>query len=288
MTPIYNLTYFIAAIDRAMLWYNLWALKQNLHRFNGKKIIYIAVMGHDEGTTRLANLNPDEVISSIDNSYELVDRIKAYLGSDIQWIIGSNSPLGDTSAFMHHMAPMVQSTNPDEVTFYAHSKGVRHPGTHVSRLDPKMGLWTGNLYEQVFQFEAMERKIWNEGYQTFGAFKQDGQVIIEHGPPVSWHYSGAMFWFRNSAFFGRNWSCLDHNRGVTEYMIPRIITTEEAATPCYVNEIFSSSGEFYNLQSWQNYYLSKGSSLTHQMNYYGFNGNEQTGFTFTKHLDNAL
>jgi hypothetical protein len=278
---VYNLGYYIGAIDRPLLWYNLWNIKKNLHLFNGKKMIAIAVMGDDWTTNVLANLSPEEREYNVHNSKHLVDRIIKYLDdSSITFFHTNNTPVCDSNMFVQIMGPRLENDNPDELTFYGHTKGVRYPGG----VDPRMAMWTGIIYKYCFDFEDVKKKLWDDGFECYGALKRDGIVSVESGPNVPWHYSGAMYWFRHDSFFTRNWVCPEQNRGVMEYIIPHVIPTEKAYSPFPMPGYFRVGGDFYDLNNWRGWLGTIGSNLTEQLNSFGFDGNEFEGFRFTRHL----
>jgi hypothetical protein len=277
---IYNLSYYIAAIDRPILWYHLWNIKNNLSLFNGKKYITIATMGNDHTTTGLANLSPVEREHNIVRAGDLVDRIVEYLDdSEIKFYLTTNTPECDSNMFVQLMGPQLASYNPNEMTFYGHTKGVRYPG-----LDIRMAMWTGIMYKHCFNFDDVKQRLWQDGYECYGALKRDAEVIIFTAPQVSWHYSGAIYWFRHDSFFTRDWACRQQDRGVMECILPLIIPSEKAYSPFYMPDYFKVGGDFYQLDNWKGWLNTIGSNLTEQLNSFGFDGTEETGFSFTRHL----
>jgi hypothetical protein len=270
---LYNLIYFVGLIDRPMLWYNLKRLKDNLKLFNGRKLITICTIGHDETSENLSNLSQDEREDHIRRKDELVMKVKEYLdNTEIEYAVIDNSPQVDTMAFMNS-ALSLKSYDDNEVTFYAHTKGVRYPSPNGT-IDPRMGLWAGNLYNQALQFEDMEKQLWENGYAMYGAYKDISNVVIEYGPSVEWHFCGAFYWFKHAEFYRRDWFCMNNDRGVTEYNPGRIFQHTEVHAP------ENKPGNPYMLDMWRELYASRNSSITEGMVELGFEGNEHNGFHF--------
>lgn len=89
----------------------------------------------------------------------------------------------------------------DEITFYAHTKGITHGG------DPAVTLWTSALYffnlDLIQQVEQMFQK---KDLAMVGSLARHG--IFDNFPKESkWHYAGTFFWFKNGKIFSqRKWA----------------------------------------------------------------------------------
>lgn len=279
----YNIVYFIGAIDRPMLWFNLWYVKKNLHRFNGKKVMTIAKMLPDAHSLTHANLTtPDEIDRTVTRSDELVAKIiKFFDDPSIEFYMIDNHPNGETPSFVGGISSLIANTNPDEATFYGHTKGIRYPG-----LRPEMGLWTGTMYNTCFDnFADVETKLWTDGYVSYGALKRVAPVFLwTPSGPIAWHYSGGVYWFRHDPFFSRNWECNDQNAGVMEYIIPRVVSDAEGYSPLYVPSFMHDTVEFYKEETWSKWLAMQGSTVEQRMVELGFDITPN-GFSFTKHLE---
>jgi hypothetical protein len=277
----YNLVYFVAVIDRPVLWFHLWNIKQNLYKFNGSKHIVLCRMGDDEGTHRLAFLSPEEVERNIKHGDEVAQRIRDYLNDDtIEYYEIENSPLGETPSIVHGIFPSIASVDPNEATFYGHTKGIRYPGRSSA------ALWAYFLVSECFHpsIDGVHNILWEQDYHAIGAFKQDGHVYgWSQSGGADWHYSGGIFWFRHDAFFSKDWHMPDLNAGVMEYIMPRVIKTEKAYTSFPVPTSFNQTVELYDVSAWERYLKTINSTPERLMNWIGFDGTEGN-YTFTKHL----
>lgn len=120
--------------------------------------------------------------------------VKAIIGQQVEYLeIPNHDDLREQVTFLS-MLHSVASTNPREMTFYAHSKGVTHPWSENTTVH----LWTDLMYEICLDYVALaERKM--SKYAMAGAFKRIGKQFF--GSESSWHYNGTFFWFRHDAVF---------------------------------------------------------------------------------------
>ncbi len=148
--------------------------------WNGRKIITIAL---DDQTEDL----------------KAVDSALAPLGAEI--IIGKNDPaLGETKFFIERLG-LLESTNPDEATFYAHSKGV----TRRKGLLAASKIWTQAMYTlNLESIPSVEAALARHG--MVGCFRHQ----IKHGGSLRC-YAGTFFWIRHKALFSRNWKRIRRN-----------------------------------------------------------------------------
>ena len=112
---------------------------------------------------------------------------------DVTWRIVDNDPkLWETASFPR-MLEMLQSLAPDEITFYAHGKGVGY-------MDPAKRRWCDTMYYFNLSSPALVDAIL-DSYDALGAYQWKNR--FHAGSP--WHYSGTFFWLRHKAIFSRNW-----------------------------------------------------------------------------------
>lgn len=112
--------------------------------------------------------------------------------------VPNSRELRETASFLPLLELVEAETDPDDITFYGHTKGVTHGG------DPAVKLWTSALHyfnlDLLKQVEFLFNKP--EDYGMVGSLIRHGK--FDHFPPASkWHYAGTFFWFRNRRLFAR-------------------------------------------------------------------------------------
>lgn len=250
---IYNLAYHVTAVDRPMLWYNLVRLKNQLHRFNGQKFITIVMLEDDEPTRQLMHFTEDELRALSTESPVMVKAVQEFLGDpSIEYFVVKNSELTEANHFFDTKAQYLQSVDPNEITFYGHTKGIRYRTEDMSL--PALAMWTDTLYTEVLdRFDDMNDAL-SKGFSCFGAVKKDGRDFEWCGQPVDWHYSGTFFWFRHDRVFSRDdWYDPRPIRYKLEFMLPRLIPSHEAASPFHLPPEFETTAHLANTFSWVNY-----------------------------------
>jgi hypothetical protein len=89
------------------------------------------------------------------------------------------------------MLDMVQSTDPDEATFFAHTNGTEDEDTPLEELS----VWTEALYKNNLSDPAMIDIILRN-HPCAGAFRHSGDP---------WGFGSNFFWFNHLAFFTPGW-----------------------------------------------------------------------------------
>lgn len=169
-----HLIYHICPLKSgAEMWrWNINELLRRIHLFNGRRIAGI-VTGPE--------CDPPEAVREVLNphGFECLERVNRKDRGELQT--------------MPEMLGMVASTAADEITFYAHAKGVSR-----STVATPCRQWAAMLYEACLDdIAAVERAL--EDFAFAGAAKSYGRF------PVPWHYSGTFFWLRNERVFARPW-----------------------------------------------------------------------------------
>lgn len=172
-----------------------WALNKNIKKvcegisqFNGKRIVTIATTG--EGDTK-PFVCPDDVIK----------KFESHGVADIEYMFIKNKKrLREVTSFIP-MLEKVASTDPNEVIFYGHCKGVSHP-------DPNSicHKWADCMYETVYDnWDQAKQQLQVFGmsgsFNKYGTFK----TVRNH----KWHYSGTFYWMRSASVFVRKWKQVD-------------------------------------------------------------------------------
>jgi hypothetical protein len=252
---ILNLVYHITAVDRPLMWYNLSRLKQKLPIFNGRRVVTIAVPGHDNATKLLLGYKSQEELDvAIEQAPLIVANIKRYLGDNIIYNIVPNQLEEGTKHFFQLASSFIDASDHQSFTFYGHTKGVRYlprTGEYYAA-----SVWTDMLYTHVYDaFLDMFMKF-HAGYNAYGAIKYEW-------PDNSWSYEGAFFWFRNATVFSNpTWQITsDFNKWRMEDFLPRIIPSSEAYSPFSLPDTFTHPSQLLSYGAWELYFQSQGTTL---------------------------
>jgi hypothetical protein len=145
-----------------------------------------------------------------------------------------NDPeLGETPHFLPALSRLA-NTSPDEITFYAHTKGVSLGS--VARVGADIvRFWTDVMWRRNLQdISQIERVLMR--YPCCGIFKETlpPEVSTWHGPyrpkDHGWQYAGTFFWFRHDRLFSQaQWDYpLARTRFGTERYLDRFFGLNEA------------------------------------------------------------
>lgn len=190
-----NLYYFICPLREIWRW-NVNRLKSFWPIFNGRKVISIVT---GEGLE-----NPDLVKRSFDDP-------------DVEFITTENNWfLGETVSFIRGLELFYPEAS-DEITFYAHAKGVSHAEDKVDLVRR----WADAMYVLNLSSIPLVESLMDR-HNAMGCFRKK----VKHGG-ASWHFSGTFFWFKNSALFARDWRDIEMSRFGTEGYPGRQFAEEE-------------------------------------------------------------
>lgn len=199
---IRHLAYHIAPFSGNGTWQrNIQQLRKRMDLFNGRRVVAI-VTG-----------------PQLDSP----DLVKQELGGDVaEYIVMPNRPtLREVITFLP-LLERVQSIEPNEVTFYAHAKGVTRPVNEGVTVHP----WTDLMYETCLDYWPLVEDILRD-YAAAGSFKKVGNGFS--GSRSSWHYSGTFFWIRNSILFQKQaWREVDQQWWGNESWLGLHLRPEEA------------------------------------------------------------
>ena len=180
---IRNLIYHVTPLEKpkdVWLW-NIEKLKENIHIFNGKRIVAVAQGPGMAPLKEVQRVLPGVTLLPLPNDLEIRE-----------------------SASLPFLLSMVKSGDPNEVTFYGHTKG-------VTRTDDKsVRLWTQMLYHHnLDRLEEVDASL--KKSPCTGSFLR--QWTGKNFPKGStWHYQGTFFWFRNKDLFERKWNVVPKHR----------------------------------------------------------------------------
>lgn len=171
--PTRNLIYHIWPVRGSMWAWNLDQLLARIDLFNGKRLVGVVV----------------------DERSEPADAVRVRLdGHGCEIIEFANRAEGETVSFPGLLAS-VASTDPDEVTFYAHAKGVKYE----PEIPEPVRKWCDALYRvNLDDWREVQRHL--DTHALTGAFRMLGRFRT-HRNLGDWHYSGTFFWMRSARVF---------------------------------------------------------------------------------------
>jgi hypothetical protein len=182
---------------------NLRQLLQRIDLFNGRRRIGIVT---------------DDKTDPAGAVMEFLD------GYDCEFVVDKNvSRLREVVTFLPLLSPL-ESTDPNEVIFYAQAKGVRHKpfGDETTTVHR----WASAQYETCLDdWESVEAALIDNVFA--GSFKRYGEFRTPGNN--RWHYSGSFYWSRSARIFDRNWSKIDRMFFGAESWPGRMAHPQEAA-----------------------------------------------------------
>lgn len=189
-----NLLYFVYPRQCSMLAYNLYLLcKYNI--FNGRKIICAVEDNEDKSLVDELHLGWMFNDTHDIRPYELIMVPSSFR----------------ESACLSRMLEMVQSNDPEEVSFFAHAKDTslevlnRHDVVELS--DWIEGMYRNNLSDPEKVDSVLSR------YPCAGTFKHTSDRPIDG----CWNYDGNFFWVNHQRLFRTDWKVIV-NSCVDEYL----------------------------------------------------------------------
>lgn len=172
--PIRNLIYHVWPVKNSMWQWNIDQLLRRIDMFNGQRIIAIV---HD-----VKSDDPNEVVEKFN-------------GHNCEFIVKPND-IGESNTF-GLMLDRVRSTQLNEVTFYAHAKGVKYGPNATDQIRT----WAELLYRfNLDDWRTVKAHL--SKYPVTGAMRMMGQ-FDSHKRLNEWHYSGTFFWIRHALAFTR-------------------------------------------------------------------------------------
>lgn len=206
---IRNLAYHCCAFKRNGEWRkNVERLSQYAHVFNGRKVVTI---------TTGVDIEPPDVVESA----------FAALG-DVEFIRHVNDPdLWELPGFLQKFA-MLESTDPNEATFYSHAKGVRYDWDVQDYFLEPIRRWRNRMYDECLgDVGRVEAAL--ASHATAGCFRvHAGNNPL---PATQWYYAGTFFWFNHAELFARDWRMdveAHANPYIVEAWLGRIFTLDES------------------------------------------------------------
>jgi len=173
-----NLLYHVYPLRNPVWKWNVNRLNDFAHVFNGRVMIAVAV---DEHTVPFK------------------EAIAEFKFPSPEFVVVPNKPgMGESNVFKPLLAE-IKSTDPEEITFYAHAKGVFRAKSLPVQTE-NIRAWTECMYSlNLSDPDLIERAL--RRYAAVGCFKRVGK----HGGGA-WHFGGTFLWFRHSDIFSGPWS----------------------------------------------------------------------------------
>lgn len=175
--PRRNLLYHVWPV-RGGTW--RWNLEQMLRRvdlFNGRRIV---------GIVSDARSEPPETVQAM------------LEGHGFDCVLQPNDERGEGVTFAA-MLREVASFERNELTYYAHAKGVKYEPA----FPPAVRRWAEVQYAVTLDDWAAVREQLQR-YAMTGIFRKHGR-FRNHHELGDWHYSGTFFWMRHAHVFRRRW-----------------------------------------------------------------------------------
>ena len=176
-----NFIYHIGPFAGNGVWQrNVQQILKRAHLFNGKRVVSIITS---------PNFDPPEMV-------------KDAFGPGFDFLEVPNDPALREVVSFHPLMERVASTAQNEITFFAHAKGVTHgPEKTVHR-------WTDIQYETCLDYVPLVERLL-QIFPIVGSFKKTAGKFFWGKSKSPWHYSGTFYWLRNSQTFNRDWRTID-------------------------------------------------------------------------------
>lgn len=176
-TPRRNLIYHVWPVRGSTWRWNLDELIRRIDLFNGRRVIGIVC----------------------DERSEEAETVRSHLeGHGCEFVEMGNDQRGESATF-GAMLERVASLNSDELTFYAHAKGVKYE----PRFPRSVKRWAEVQYAVTLDdWLAVKEQL--QRFAMTGIFRKHGR-FANHQNLGDWHYSGTFFWMRHANVFSRDW-----------------------------------------------------------------------------------
>lgn len=172
-----NLIYHVCPFEGNIEWQlNVDRLREFWHLFNGRKIVGI--------------VQDDRMVDAETVKRSFPDPL------EIEWLISPNNRVCGESVTFLPAANMLKSLNPDEATFYAHTKGVSRARRLYS-----VRQWRNHMYSACLGCDR-ERLDWVlSNFVCAGCLRRDISKQERGRLPSWWMYPGNFFWINHARFF---------------------------------------------------------------------------------------
>lgn len=226
INPKRNLIFHCYAVreNETLFHWHAQELKRRINLFNGRRIVAVV---SDEKT-----LPEVEVRAAFGEGFEFLS-------------FWNNEKQGESLTFPV-LLELVMSSDPSEITFYAHTKGMSYlPGK--KRLgtkpwhDPELiRHWSSQMYRaNLDRVDLIEQALTAHG--VAGSFRRHQRL----GEECEWYFSGSFFWLRHVHVDFRRWRAMNGGRLASEAWPGKHFALSEAA--CLSGE---GVGSLYKPEAW--------------------------------------
>lgn len=175
--PRRNLLYHVWPVRGSTWRWNVEQLVRRIDLFNGQRVVGIVTDVRSE---------PAEAVQD------------ALQGHGCEFVTLPNDARGEALTFAA-MLQRVASTERNELSFYAHAKGVKYEPS----FPPAVRRWAEVQYAVTLD-DWMSVKDQLQRSAMTGIFRKHGR-FRNHHELGEWHYSGTFFWMRHAHVFRRRW-----------------------------------------------------------------------------------
>jgi len=183
-----NLYFYLYPVKDSVWPWHVERLRKYWGVWNGRKIVTIAT---DETT---------ESESAVRRELDGLDCEISVTENDLA--------LGEAKTFVGEIGKL-ESQRSDEITFYAHAKGVTRKPSEMANILA----WSSAMYHMNLSDPGLIDRIL-ERFEAVGCFR----FAFQHAGSW-WHFAGTYFWFRHSAIFSRAWRTISPGpHGVESYL----------------------------------------------------------------------
>ena len=196
---------------RRNLLYHVWPVRGSTWRWN-----------LDEMLRRVDLFNGRRIIGIVsDPRAEDPAAVQEHLaGHGFECIVAPNDASGEGATFTA-MLQRLASTERNELSYYAHAKGVKYE----PQFPPAVRRWAEVQYAVTLDdWAAVKEQM--ERYAMTGLFRRHGR-FRNHQNVGDWHYSGTFFWLRHAHLFRRRWQEVPRFYGGVEAWPGTVFGSEE-------------------------------------------------------------
>lgn len=202
---IRNLLYNCCALSRSEDWKeNILKICQHQDVFNGRRIILIK-----EGK---GIIDPEIVKNTFTMNAEF-------------FILPNDETLQEGVGFLEALERL-ESNREDEITFYAHTKGVSRQDFSAATMIA-VRQWRDRMYKECLSNVPVVEHILSR-YSCAGCFRV-GHWIYPMPPNSSWHFSGNYWWVNHAKLFSKpNWKRIGETKWCIEGYLGSIFDIEDS------------------------------------------------------------
>lgn len=179
----------LAATPRRHLLFHVWPVRGETWRWNVAQLL-----------RRIDLFNGRRLVGIVtDERSEPADAVRAaFAGHGCEFVEMPNDSRGEAATFPA-LLQRLAGTDPQDVSFYAHAKGVKYEPA----FPPAVRRWAEVQYAVALDHWPAVREQLDRWAMT-GMLRRLGR-FANHRNLGDWHYSGTFFWFRHGPVFRRAW-----------------------------------------------------------------------------------